>query len=150
MTMKNNLLISELLNKQLQNVPNDKKLQYGDIKRMSKYISGNIFDETVCSNYLGYITNASDPEKGVYINFYFKGKKAILHRLLYANFVDTLGDDEYLKFTCPNKGKCCNIHHLKKFKYLKKNKDDDKEKTNITKKKIEKKIITHNFTLNFD
>lgn len=151
MNIRNNLLISELLNKQLQNVSNDKKLQYGDIKRLSKYISGNIFDETICSQFTGYVTNANDPEKGVYINFYFKGKKAILHRLLYANFVGELGDDEYLKFTCPNKGKCCNIHHLKKFKYIKKKQDLDTDKPNAIKKKIiEKKIINHNFTLKFD
>jgi len=152
MTMRNNLLISELLNKQLQNVPNDKKLQYGDIKRLSKYLAGNIFDDNgVCIDFFGYITNASDPEKGIYINFYFKGKKAILHRLLYANFVGELGDDEYLKFTCPNKGKCCNVHHLKKFKYIKKKQDENNEKVNVTKKKnTEKKIINHNFTLKFD
>jgi hypothetical protein len=39
---------------------------------------------------------------------------------LYCNFVEDLSDDEYLKFSCENKGNCCNIKHLKKFKYQKK------------------------------
>ncbi len=151
MTMRNNLLISELLNKQLQNVPNDKKLQYNDLKRLSKYLEGDIFnDQGVCNSWRGYVTNGSTPEKGIYVNFYFKNKKYILHRLLYTNFVGELGDDEYLKFTCPNKGKCCNIHHLKKFKYIKKTDEVEKPKQAITKKKVAPRVINHNFTLNFD
>ncbi len=153
MTMRNNLLISELLNKQLQNVPNDKKLQYNDLKRLSKYLAGDIFnDQGVCCQFSGYITNSNpkDESKGVYINFYFLGRKFILHRLLYVNFVGELGDDEYLKFTCPNKGKCCNIHHLKKFKYIKKKDEGEKPKQAVTKKKVAPRVINHNFTLNFD
>ncbi len=151
MTMRNNLLISELLNKQLQNVPNDKKLQYGDIKRLSKYLEGDIFnDQGVCAQFCGYVTNSNEPSKGVYINFYFLGKKYILHRLLYANFVGELGDDEYLKFTCPNKGRCCNVNHLKKFKYIKKKDEAEKPKQVVTKKKVAPRVINHNFTLKFD
>ncbi len=150
MTMRNNLLISELLNKQLQNVPNDKKLQYNDLKRLSKYLAGDIFNPDACQFWSGYVTNSNDQTKGIYINFYFKNKKYILHRLLYANFVGELGDDEYLKFTCPNKGKCCNIHHLKKFKYIKKKDEGEKPKQAVTKKKVVPRVINHNFTLNFD
>lgn len=118
--MKKNNLLSELLTKQLSDLPTNKKLQYNDIKRLTKYLAATIFDENICSLWSGYVTNVNNIDKGIYINFYFKGKKAILHRLLYTNFVGILDDDEYLKFTCPNKGKCCNIHHLKKFKYIKK------------------------------
>lgn len=147
--MKKTQLISELISRQLNDVPISKKLQYDDIKRMSKYISGNIFDENACSLWLGYITNVNNTDKGVYINFYFKGKKAILHRILYANYVGKLDDNEYLKFSCPNKGKCCNIHHLKKFAYIKK--DENEAKIEIVKeKKKPQKIINTNFTLSFD
>lgn len=119
--MKNSELFNDLLRKQIKNIPNDKKLKYNDLKRLCKYISSSIFDENICSIWNGYITNINNIEKGIYINFYFKGKKMALHRLLYINFIGTLRDDEYLKFTCENKGKCCNIHHLKKFQYIKKN-----------------------------
>ena len=44
-----------------------------------------------------------------------KNKKIALHRLLYCNFIEPLNDNEYLKFTCNNKGKCCSLKHLKKF-----------------------------------
>ena len=27
-------------------------------------------------------------------------------------------DDEYIKYNCENKGKCCNIYHMKKIKYF--------------------------------
>ena len=54
---------------------------------------------------------------GTYVNFYFRKKKVALHRLLYINFIGHLDDDEYLKFNCENKGKCCNVHHMNKFKY---------------------------------
>ena len=117
---KNSELLTELLQKQLKNVPIDKKLRYADLKRLCKYLNVSIFDENICSLWKGYVTNTKNISKGVYINFYFKGKKTSLHRLLYINFVDNLSVDEYLKFSCEHKGKCCNITHLKKFPYLKK------------------------------
>lgn len=112
-------LLNELLSKQLKNVPSEKKLCYIDLKRMSNYLPHSIFDENKCSLWTGYVTNANNAAKGVYINFYFRGKKAALHRLLYINFIGPLADDEYLKFNCDNKGKCCCVAHLKKFKYTK-------------------------------
>lgn len=52
------------------------------------------------------------------------------------NYVGTLLDNEYLKFSCDNKGKCCNIHHMKKYTYnaLKNNteqKNDDDVNNNV-------------------
>jgi hypothetical protein len=148
--MKKSQLISELINKQLVDVPTTKKLQYNDIKRMSKYISGTIFDENMCSIWSGYITNVNNTDKGVYINFYFKGKKAILHRILYTNYVGPLNDSEYLKFTCENKGKCCNIHHLKKFTYTKKVEEKTQKIEIVEKKKLPPKEYNPNFTVSFD
>lgn len=134
----NNELLKELMFRQLKNIPSDKKLQYQDLKRICKYISSSIFDETNCCSWDGYVTNANKSNKGTYVNFYFRKKKAALHRLLYINFIGELSDDEYLKFNCENKGVCCNIRHIKKFKYA------QKEKT-IKEKKIKKapiKLIT--------
>lgn len=113
-------LLTELLSKQLKDIPIDKKLRFSDLRRICKYISGNIFDESTCCLWSGYVTNLHHITKGVYVNLYFKGKKTALHRLLYINFVGPLSDDEYLKFNCENKGKCCSVNHLKKFKYVKK------------------------------
>jgi hypothetical protein len=126
--MKSTEFLKELLNKQLKNISSDKKLKYNDLKRLCKYIDSNIFDENKCCLWTGYITNINNVSKGIYINFYFNGKKAALHRLLYINFVGELMDDEYLKFNCINKGKCCNIFHLKKFKYIKKHQIIDTKK----------------------
>jgi len=130
--MKNSDLLNDMLKKQLKTISHDKKLKYNDLKRLCKYINGNIFDETKCCIWNGYITNVNNESKGVYINFYFKGKKAALHRLLYINFVGELTDDEYLKFSCDNKGKCCNIAHLNKFKYTKKEIQDENQITNTS------------------
>jgi len=140
------LLLNELLTKQLLNVPNDKKLQFNDLRRMCKYINKSIFDENICSIWNGYLTNMNNISKGVYINFYYKGKKAALHRLIYSNFIDTLAEDEYIKFTCDNKGKCCNIHHMKKFKYLNKT-NKTKKIQNFKKKAGRTNIISPSLTL---
>lgn len=118
---KNNDMFKELIQRQRKNIPNDKKLQLTDLKRICKYINSSIFNKKICCIWDGYITNKNNTTKGTYINFYFKKKKVALHRLLYSNFVDDLYVNEYLKFNCDNKGMCCNIHHLKKFKYQKKN-----------------------------
>lgn len=126
-------MLVTLLEKQRKDVPITKKLRYNDMKRLCKYIDSNIFDENVCTLWNGYITNVENVNKGVYINFYFKGKKIALHRLLYINFIGDLANDEYLKYSCENKGKCCNVTHLQKFKYTK-NKELNETKETITKK----------------
>lgn len=110
-------IFRELVSKQLRNIPTNKKLQLSDVKRIARRISGSISDLNKCSIWSGYITNINNAAKGTYVNFYFRKKKVALHRLLYINFVGNLDDDEYLKFNCENKGKCCNVHHMNKFKY---------------------------------
>lgn len=139
---KNNEMFKELIQKQRQNIPNDKKLQLNDLKRICKYINSSIFDKNSCCIWSGYITNKNNSTKGTYINFYFRMKKVALHRLLYSNFVDDLNVDEYLKFNCDNKGMCCNIHHLKKFKYQKKNKSSGEESYQKSKDSKNKNYIT--------
>jgi hypothetical protein len=110
-------LLKELIEKQLKDVPHDKKLQYNDLRRICKYLGISIFDSTTCSKWTGYVTNVNKINKGLYINFYFRQKKVALHRLLYSNFIGHIADDEYIKYTCENKGYCCNVNHFKKFKY---------------------------------
>jgi len=112
-----NDLLKELLVKQLKNVNISKKLNYNDIKRISKFLLSSIFDINECSLWSGYITNDKNHSKGTYINFYFNQKKIALHRLLYLNFIGDILNTEYIKFSCINKGRCCNINHMIKYSY---------------------------------
>jgi len=134
-----NQYFNELLKKQITGISSDKKLNYNDLKRISKFIKSSIFDKKKCSIWDGYITNENNNSKGTYINFYFNKKKIALHRLLYINYKENLLDSEYLKFSCENRGKCCNINHMKKYSYNKKinsdktqNDNKDKDKKNNT------------------
>jgi hypothetical protein len=111
-------IISELNAKQIKNVPLDRKLHLKDMIRISKYINSSIFDDNDCCIWQGYVTNETNTKRSPYINFFYRNKKHALHRLLYENYVESLSDDHYLKFTCDeNDGKCCNINHMIKYKY---------------------------------
>ncbi len=130
----NNNFLKEMLTKQLKNVNSSKKLSYSDIKRISKFLNVSIFDEEKCSLWTGYITNEKNQSKGTYINFYFNKKKIALHRLLFLNYIGEISNEEYIKFSCENKGKCCNINHMKKYSYNKKNDENDEANNNENKK----------------
>jgi hypothetical protein len=113
------ILAKEIIGRQLDNISSDRKLQSKDIMRICKNIDRSIFDRHGCCLWGGHVTNMNNLNKGRYVNFYFRRKKVALHRLLYVNFIGKLNEDEYLKFNCDNKGICCNIRHLKKFRYQK-------------------------------
>lgn len=108
-----NNILTELIKFQSKNIQTDKKLSYNDLVRISKYLNKSIFTNE-CSLWNGYITTIKNDDKNSYINFYFNGRKYALHRLLYLNYVGELLESEYIKFNCPNKGKCCNINHFYK------------------------------------
>ena len=132
-------IIKELIEKQLTDIIYAKKMSYNDIKRVSKFINTSIFNKNECCLWSGYVTNLNNKSKGTYINFYFRNKKIALHRLLYINYVDNLTDDYYLRYTCKNKGICCCVYHLEKYKY--------KKKDVVIKKKKKEKI---DFIITFD
>ena len=142
-SMKNkSTIFKELVSRQLDNVPDKWKLNVGDMKRICKYIDTSIFDESECCEWLGYITNINNSNKGTYVNFYFRNKKVALHRLLYSNFVAPLDSSEYLKFNCENRGTCCNVNHYEKYRYSKKKNDyPNKSKPIIENKSVKKKSI---------
>ncbi len=152
-----NELFKELLTKQLKNICPSKKLQFNDIKRISKFLAETIFDENKCSLWNGYITNEKNQHKGTYINFYFNKKKIALHRLLYINYIGDITNDEYIKFSCENKGKCCTIAHMKKYTYTKSlgdNEQNDNSSSsstyNTTKKNVHISSLNKNkFTVEF-
>lgn len=138
-------IIDEMINKQLKNIKNDKKLLYTDIKRIVKNIKFSIFGDE-CSIWNGYIVNLHD-NRSSYINFYFKNKKLALHRLLYCNYTGSIDNNERIYFSCNNKGKCCTIKHL------------IKNETEVELKEVELKefkdkyykyMDIENFTISFD
>ena len=120
--LQSDILIKEMITKQLKNIEKKNKFSYNDIQKISKNLNSSIFDDNDCSIWTGYITNDNKKNKGRYVNFYFNKKKTALRRLLYINFICDVSANEYIKYTCPNKGKCCNVNHMIKKKYKTKNK----------------------------
>ena len=106
------LILTNLINNQ-KDIKLDKKLTYFDLKRISANLNKDIFTDE-CSLWNGSITNINNQRKNNYISFFFKNKKVALHRLLYCNYIEDLSDNEYIKFNCDNKGRCCNINHFSK------------------------------------
>lgn len=129
----NERIFRELLTNQIPDVPSQWKLGINDIKRICDYIDTSIFDPEQCCIWTGYITNENNTNKGTYVNFYFKNKKIALHRLLYSNYVAPLDETDYLKFSCSNKGICCNVNHYEKYKYLRSK--TSSSRTSVNKKK---------------
>ncbi len=104
-------ILNNLLDIQRPNIRIDKLLLEKDLKRIINRTGGIINTTNECILWKGYITH----NKIDYINFYFKGKKCALHRILYINFKGKLNDNDYLEFICSdksNRGKCCNINHI--------------------------------------
>lgn len=127
----------ELKQKQLKNVPLSKKLRPSDINRIVRHTDRSIFDNDDCCIWTGYITNLKNKRKGTYINFYFRDKKKVaLHRLLFTNFKENISDEDYIKYSCDNKGKCCNINHMIKFEY---NSNEKTDTESIDEKPIKKR-----------
>jgi hypothetical protein len=121
--MDKNDLLTELIQYQLKDIDTDKKLLFNDIKRLSLNLNSSIFNNE-CSIWTGSLSLI---KSNYYINFHLNKKKNSLHRLLYFNYIGDISDSEYIKFTCPNKGKCCSILHIYKIK---------KDNEPITKKNI--------------
>lgn len=93
------------------------KLLLSDLKRLTNNLSNDIFSDE-CALWEGPILVANNKE---YISFFINGKKISLNRILYKNYIDDLNDNEYLKYSCNNKGRCCTLKHLYKIMKKKKN-----------------------------
>ena len=109
-------MVDILINLQRIHCPPEKLLLEKDLKRIINKTGCLINNSNDCILWNGYITH----NKIDYINFYFRGKKCALHRLLYVNFKGKLNDNDYLEYICPdksNKGRCCNINHIIKKRY---------------------------------
>lgn len=123
----------ELKRRQLTAIPASKKLRPNDIHRIVQHTDNSIFDNERCCLWTGYITNLKNKRKGTYINFYFRDKKKVaLHRLLYINFKGKISNRDYIKYSCVNKGKCCNINHMVRFEYTPDNENSDLDSDEIS------------------
>ena len=139
MVVSKNKLLIELINKQRTNIDSSKKLDIKDLHRICKNLNSSIFANTdSCCLWCGYVTNIANSNTK-YINFFFKKKKYALHRLLYENFVDNIDKSEYLRFTCENKGVCCNLNHITKIGKKLLNEDDNEETSYVEKSSNETK-----------
>jgi hypothetical protein len=144
-----NDFLKELLINQIKNIDSNKKLNYGDIKRISKFLTSSIFSENTCSIWNGYVTNEKNQSKGTYINFYYNKKKIALHRLLYINYIGEISNKEYIRFVCDNKGKCCNINHMKKYSYNRNFIKINNTNNNTNTKNINISFTTNDLTVEF-
>jgi hypothetical protein len=86
------------------------KLNDNDLMRLAKYIDGNIFKGNDCVLWKGYINQHGS--KTQYAKISYRGKKVLLHRLLYHNFINNITDEDEIIYLCKNRGKCCLIKHL--------------------------------------
>jgi hypothetical protein len=121
---KKSTILDEMTKNQVKNIEDNKMLSYNDMTRIVKNINTSIFSPTSCCIWTGYVTNVWN-HKSTFINFYFKKRKVALHRLLYNNFIGPISDTEYIKFSCNNRGRCCNVLHFSKL-----SKEDIKEESN--------------------
>ena len=141
--MNKNILVDELIDKQLKDIPETRKLLYKDFLRIAKNINSSMFDEDFCSVWTGCAQIDKETKK-INVHFYFRQKKMSLYKLLYINFVGPLSDTESIKFTCRNRGRCCNINHMIKFT------KEDKEKATERKIQREQEELKKSFTIDFD
>lgn len=86
------------------------RLTENDIRRISRYIKADIFNTRQCVLWDGYINQKGN--KTQYAKISFRGKKVLLHRLLYHNFIGDVSESDEILYTCKNRGKCCTLAHL--------------------------------------
>jgi hypothetical protein len=101
------LKLSKMVDMQRPDIPdigNYGKLEYTDIKRLDRYIDGDIFGGSCC------VYNGE--RKSNYTTLSYRSKKISVLRLLYHNYVSNIQQVDKIKYLCDNKGICCNIHHI--------------------------------------
>ena len=104
-------LLAELCVKQRKHDNEKYQLEINDLTRFLKHVNTSIFNTNECVLWSGSLTKCNNG-KSHYVNYYLNKRKLALHRILYINFVGDLDNKQYLKYTCSNPGKCCNIKHF--------------------------------------
>lgn len=97
----------KFLENQKQFIPsyqNYGKMLFEDIQRIEKNIQKDIFlDE--CTLYKGEIKNG-------FASISYKGKKVSVQRLLYHNYIGMIKRNQFIRYSCENKGICCTLKHF--------------------------------------
>lgn len=104
---------------EVRTVGNYGKLELEDMCRIASKTPVDIFFSHNCIKYNGYIRTKKLKNGDTTLCEFqvsFRGKKVLLNRLLYHNFIEHVDRDEIVINTCLRKGTCCNIRHLKKIK----------------------------------
>ena len=118
----NNQILNNLINFKKKDL-NKFKLTNEQILKISNNLTSDIFNSNECVIWEKYKKKES---KTKYLNIKINNKKMALHRVIFINYIDDLKKNEYVKYTCCNKGICFNLKHLKK----KNQKDHSKSKPN--------------------
>ena len=117
-------LVRELQDHRLDDIPREWKLSTSDLQYIGGNLTSSIFGDK-CSLWPGcsgsIVNGDTRPKKRPYNNFYHNKKKTALHRLIYSNYVQPLTSQEFIRFNCENKGRCCTVSHLEKHQYSVKN-----------------------------
>lgn len=122
--------------RQRKNAGEQYRLTENDLRRISKYIINDIFTtKHQCIIWDGYINQKG--HKTQYAKISFRGKKVLLHRLLYHNFIADVCENDEILYTCKNRGKCCTLAHLQlRSKTIKEEQPKPKKLTNEDIRKI--------------
>lgn len=139
-------LLAEMQERQRKYICNDALyLNVNDMRRINKYIDTSIFTENCCL-WNGYINHKGT--KTQYAKFSFKGKKVLLHRIIYHNFKGDISENDEIVFTCKNKGRCCSLNHLQiRTKNSKPNMQNYKNRKLLGSKRLDKETIIEIYKL---
>lgn len=119
-------MINELASHQLVNVePHCDHLDVKHLKRLFDGFAGRSFiDNDNCLCWHLYVRRDKTCTTGIrhdYVMLFHNGKKKVLARLLYMNFIGSLTSHEYLRNQC-HTDKCVNPRHFMKRRYTKQRK----------------------------
>lgn len=103
------IIMDELINKQINNINHKYFLKYSDLMRIRKKIRKSLFDDK-CTYYYGYITHAIK-NNSYNVCIFYNNKKVMLKRLLYHDFIGPLQSYKNVSNKCNNIS-CININHI--------------------------------------
>lgn len=120
------------------------KLSFEDLKRIDRLTSGDITLSNECCLYNGNTVGNK------YCTFSFRGKKTSLIRTLYHNLVENIEPDMKPKWSCKNKGICCNLSHFKMILDVKDKNTPEKEEISDSEQDFPANEKNHENIFKFD
>ncbi len=114
-----NKVVYKLLKNQrklITSVGNYGPMSHTDFLKVESFVSGDIFstgrtesaEGNECCLYTGYV------RKNTGAQISYNGKKVLLSRLLYLNYIEDIIQADNIVNICDNKGICCKLAHLSK------------------------------------